>query len=195
MRDNLINILNSYLDIFPDEQKRQVKLIGYLNSHTDYELTDWNNFEGHIVAGGFIYAEKEKKFLVMWHKDLKMNLYPGGHSDINDKNPLETSKREVKEETGIKEFKQLVLDNNELIPIDIDTHIIGYNERLNLPEHYHFDFRYLFMVDKISDIKTDSEELSAYKGISVDELSNDPNYGMIANKIKKFLNNDKKLGR
>lgn len=51
------------------------------------------------------------------------------------------------------------------------------------------------MVDKISDIKTDSEELSDYKWISVDELSNDPNYGMIANKIKKFLNNDKKLGR
>lgn len=187
MRDNLINILNSYLDIFPDEQKRQVKLIEYLNSHTDYELTDWNNFEGHVVAGGFIYAEKEKKFLVMWHKDLKMNLYPGGHSDINDKNPLETSKREVKEETGIQEFKQLILSNNELIPIDIDTHIIGYNERLNLPEHYHFDFRYLYIIDQIKNINIDAEELSNYKWIDINELYDDPNYGNIATKIKKLL--------
>ena len=64
----------------------------------------------------------------------------------------------------------LSINDNELIPIDIDTHIISYNERLNLPEHYHFDIRYLFMINKISEISIDLEELSSYKWISVDEL-------------------------
>ena len=195
MKVILIGILNNYLLLFPEEQQRQSTLINYLNQHKDEELTDWNNFDGHIVAGGFIYAKEEDKFLVLYHNDLKMFLYPGGHVDNNDINPLTASKREILEETGLKNLEQLKLSENELIPIDIDTHKIGYNERLNLPEHYHFDFRYLFMVDRISDIKTDTEELSSYKWISVEELSSDPNYEMVASKIKKVVSNNKKLGR
>ena len=195
MKDILLNVLNNYLLLFPEEQQRQITLINYLNSHKDDELTDWNNFDGHIVAGGFIYAKEENKFLVLYHNDLKMFLYPGGHVDSSDVNTLEASKREILEETGLSNLEQLKLTEDALIPIDIDTHKIGYNERLNLPEHYHFDFRYLFMVDKISDIETDAEELSSYKWISVEELSSDPNYGMVANKIKKVLSSNKKLGR
>lgn len=195
MRQQLLNLLEKYLLLFPEEQQRQITLINYLNSHKDDELTDWNNFDGHIVAGGFIYAKEENKFLVLYHNDLKMFLYPGGHVDSSDVNTLEASKREILEETGLSNLEQLKLIEDALIPIDIDTHKIGYNERLNLLEHYHFDFRYLFMVDNISDIKTDAEELSSYKWISVDELSSDPNYGMVANKIKKVLSSNKKLGK
>lgn len=194
MRQQLLNLLEKYLLLFPEEQQRQIDLINYLNSHTDDELTDWNNFDGHIVAGGFIYAKEENKFLVLYHNDLKMFLYPGGHVDSSDVNTLEASKREILEETGLSNLEQLKLSEDSLIPIDIGTHIIGYNERLNLPEHYHFDFRYLFMVDKISDIKTDTEELSSYKWISVEELSSDQNYGMIANKIMKVLSSNKNYG-
>lgn len=53
----------------------------------------------------------------------------------------------IYEETGLKNLKQLMLSENELVPIDIDTHLIEFNKRLNLPSHYHFDFRYLFTVD------------------------------------------------
>lgn len=195
MRDVLLNILNRYLLLFPEEQERQITLINYLNRHKNEELIDWNNFDGHIVAGGFIYAKEENKFLVLYHNDLKMFLYPGGHVDSNDINPLQASKREIKEETGLNNLEQLKVAEDELIPLDIDTHKIGYNERLNLPEHYHFDFRYLFMVDRVSDVKTDTEELSSYKWISLEELSNDVNYGRIATKITKLLNDTKKLGR
>ena len=144
MKDILLNVLNNYLLLFPEEQQRQITLINYLDSHEDDELTDWNNFDGHIVAGGFIYAKEENKFLVLYHNDLKMFLYPGGHVDSSDANTLEASKREILEETGLTNLEQLKLTEDALIPIDIDTHKIGYNERLNLPEHYHFDFRYLF---------------------------------------------------
>jgi len=194
MKDNLIVLLNSYLILFPEEQERQKILIQYLQSHQNDEVVDWNNFDGHIVAGGFIYAKEENKFLVLYHNDLKMFLYPGGHVDSNDVNTLTAAKREIAEETGLNDLKQLIVSDNELLPIDIDTHKIGYNERLNLPEHYHFDFRYLFVVDKIQDIKTDEDEMSGYKWISLDELTNDPNYGRVATKIKRLvLENSKKL--
>ena len=187
----LINIVNQYLDVFLEESQRQTKLIEYLQNHNDKQIIDWNNFDGHIVAGGFIYAKEENKFLVLYHKDLKMYLYPGGHADSKDINPLETSKREIEEETGLNDLEQLTLNGNSLIPIDIDTHIVGYNERLNLPEHYHFDFRYLFMVNKIVDINIDTEESADYKWINIEELSKGKNYSTVIGKIEKVLQNYK----
>jgi len=187
MKKIIIDILNDYLKIFPEEKTRQSIFLKYLKEHKPHEVIDWNNFNGHIVASGFVYSKENDKFLVLYHNDMKMYLYPGGHIDKGDLNPLEAAKREVKEETGLKDLKLCKVSNNELIPIDIDTHIISYNERLNLPEHYHFDIRYLFIVDNISEINIDLEELSSYKWISVQELSNDLNYGKIVNKINKFL--------
>lgn len=187
MRDTLLNVLNDYLLLFPEEKKRQMKLINYLQKHNSKQITDWNNFDGHVVASGFIYAKEENKFLVLYHNDLKMFLYPGGHINKDDKTPLSAAIREIIEETGIDNLEELKVSDNELIPIDIDTHLIGYNERLNLPEHYHFDFRYLYIVEKMSEIKIDVEELSSYKWIDIDELSKDPNYGKITIKSKRFL--------
>lgn len=195
MKNLMLSIIEKYLLVFPEEENRQRKFIDYLNSHEDNEITDWNNFDGHIVAGGFVYAKEEKKFLVLYHKDLKMYLYPGGHVEKNDLNPLSASRREVSEETGLTKLEQLILDNDELVPIDIDTHQIIYNDRLQLPEHYHFEFRYFFTIDRIEDIKFDTEELSNFQWIDIEELRNDANYGRIANKIEKFFaeENIKKL--
>lgn len=72
------NILSEYLKIFPTEKNRQSKLLEFLNLHDQEEIIDWNNFDGHIVASGFIYSKKEKKFLVLCHKDFNMFLCPGG---------------------------------------------------------------------------------------------------------------------
>ena len=186
MKKSIIEILKNYLNIFPEEIKRQTMLLNFLKNHSDNELIDWNNFDGHLVAGGFIYAKKENKFLVLYHKELKMYLYPGGHIDETDKNTLEAAKREIKEETSLTNLNNLKLTNNELIPIDIDTHIIPYNEYHNLPQHYHFDFRYLF-IDKIENIKLDTES-SEYKWLDLEELRKDINYGKIVTKLEKLLN-------
>ena len=187
MKKIILNILKEYLSIYPKEQERQSKLLDYLNNYDDKEIIDWNNFNGHIVASGFIYSKYDKKFLVMYHNDMKIYTYPGGHIDSNDNNPLESAIREVKEETGLENFKEIAITKNELIPIDIDTHIINYNERLNLPQHYHFDFRYLFVIDKISNIEIDTSELSNYKWIDIEELSNNSNFGTIVEKLKKVI--------
>lgn len=82
MKNVLVSILKRYLEIFPEEKERQARLLSYLNTHDDNEITDWNNFNGHIVASGFIYSKEDNKFLVLYHKDLNMYLYPGGHIDL-----------------------------------------------------------------------------------------------------------------
>lgn len=189
MKDTVLNILSNYLSLFPEEHARQEILKNYIETHNENEITDWNNFNGHIVTGGFIYALEEKKFLVLHHKDLDMYLYPGGHVDATDINPLEASIREVHEETGLYDLTELTISDNPLVPIDIDTHKVPYNKRLNLPEHYHFDFRYLFVIDKIENVKIDTEEASDYKWVDIEYLYNDPNYGKIIYKIEQILSN------
>ena len=101
MKNVLIAITNNYLKIFPEENARQENLMKFLKKYNDEEIIDWNNFNGHIVASGFIYAKQERKFLVLYHNDLKMFLYPGGHINIDDTTPIIAAKREVKEETGL----------------------------------------------------------------------------------------------
>ena len=192
MKDMLLSIINKYLQLFPDEFKRQEQMINFLKSHNDEEIADWNNFDGHIVATGFIYALKEGKFLVLHHKDLNMLLCPGGHMDQSDANPLVTAKRETEEETGIDNLKQLkIVNDDQLVPFDIDTHFIKFNQRLNLPEHYHFDFRYIFMIDKIKNVKIDVEESSSYKWLDIEQLYTETNYGKVLFKIKRILSKNK----
>lgn len=186
MKDLLLLELDSYLQYFKDERKRQEMLSAFLKKHNDTEIRDWNNFDGHVVASGFLYAKKEKKFLCLYHKDLKMYLYPGGHIEEIDNTVLEAAKREIYEETGIDHVEPFIF-SNKIFPIDIDTHIIPYNERLNLPSHYHFDFRYLFLIEKIEDISLDKEEHDGYKWIDIKELQEDKNFGVVAIKLRNLI--------
>ena len=116
-----------------------------------------------------------------------MFLYPGGHCENSQHSPLETAKAEVIEETGIKNFKVIKSFRDPNMPIDIDTHKIPYNARVNMPKHYHFDFRYLFIIENEESVKIDEAEMSEYKWTDKAELSKDINYGKIINKINKLV--------
>ncbi|MDE5587371.1 MAG: NUDIX domain-containing protein [Bacilli bacterium] len=190
MENRILEVLNQYLEVFPEEKERQEKLKNYLETHQEEEAIDWNNFDGHIVASVFVYAKNPGKFLVLYHKDRKCFLYPGGHVNSDDKNILEAARREVQEETGILDLKEVKISLSELVPIDIDTHQIPYNERLDLKEHIHFDFRYLFMIDEIPEIHIDQDELSEYKWVSMEELKKNIGNQIVLEKIDKITSKE-----
>lgn len=192
MKEIILEVLGKYLNKFPDEKERQTKLIKYLEKYDNLQIVNYNNFEGHITASGFIYSLEEKKFLMIFHKKAQAYLNPGGHSDLEDKNPLVTAKREIMEETGVKDLKTINIVDNEIVPIDIDTHIIPFDAKKNLPAHYHFDFCYLFVVDKIKDIKIAEEEVQNYKLVNIDELYNNKHYGKRMFKIEEMIKNIEK---
>lgn len=168
MREEISKIVEKYLSIYSDEKEKLERLTLFLKEQED--VFDWNNFNGHITVGAFLYSKKEDEFLVLYHKDLMMYLYPGGHIDESDSTPLIAAMRELREETGLDNIVNYSICDNELVPIDIDIHMIDYNERLNLPAHYHFDFRYLFIIDEKVNIKVDKTEIKDYRWISFDEF-------------------------
>ncbi len=187
MKNIILNIIDKYITKYPNEKEKIDKLLIYINSSTDKEIVDWNNLNGHLTTGAFLYAIKEKKFLILYHKDLKTYLYPGGHMDINDKTPLEAAKRELKEETGLESFK-LINNYMESIPFDIAIHNVPYNERIKLKGHTHFDFRYLFCIDKITNITIDSRESGDYKWMSIEELQKEFIDKVVINKLYNLIN-------
>jgi len=187
MKEVVLEIIDKYLKKFPYEKERQTQLIKYLEKYNSSQIVDYNNFEGHITASGFIYSLKEKKFLMIFHKKAQAYLNPGGHSDLEDKNPLITAKREIREETGIKELKTIRITEDEMVPIDIDTHIIPYDAKRQLPEHYHFDFCYLFEVEKIEGIEIAEDEIQNYKLADIEELYENKHYKKIMFKIEEMM--------
>lgn len=187
MKKVIEKIVKNYLMNFPEEEKRLSNFLEYLDCHEDIEITDWNNFEGHVVASGFIYAKQENRFLVLYHNDMKMYVYPGGHVDNSDDNPESAAKREVQEETGIVNMENYVIGDDKTIPLDIDTHMIKKNERLNLPSHYHFDFRYLYIIEKEENITIDKEESRDYKWIDIEEFSKTTNCEVIMHKLRQII--------
>lgn len=186
MKEKVQLILDKYLEKFPNEAEKLSLLKKYINQSTDEQITDWNNQNGHLTASAFVYCQNEDKFLVLYHRDLKLYLCPGGHVEIKDKSPLETAKRELKEETGLANLEILKICRNG-IPFDIDIHLVPTNERVNMPEHYHFDFRYLFFINELKNIVLDEEECKDYKWVSFDKLNEDKNYGKIINKLNEIL--------
>ena len=187
MKETVVKIFNDYLSLYPLEKDKLELFSSFLVNHQDEELTDWNNFDGHIVASGFIYSKQDKKFLLLFHKDFNMFVYPGGHVDSDDESILEAAKREIKEESGLDELTYLPVSDNLLVPFDIAIHKVGYNERLNLPEHYHFDFRYIFSLDNLSDVHVDGDEMSDYKWVDLDYFRTNHHYGNVADKLAKYL--------
>lgn len=185
MRDEIINATNDYLDMFSGERERLAPLLSFLESSNSRSVYDWNN-DGHVTVGGFVYARDDDKFLVLYHKDLDMYLYPGGHIDLEDKTLLDAVYREVFEETGISNLSLAPLCSLGM-PIDIDIHLIPYNERVGMREHYHYDFRYLYFTDSVCSVKYDSNEMSSYKWVPSHELINDKNFGNTVGKLMDIL--------
>lgn len=191
-RNNIEQILKSYFKYFPKEREDLKQLINFVkqSQKLNEDIFSSTNTVGHITASGFIYSKKEKKLLLLKHKKLGKWLQPGGHVEKVDKTILDTAKREIFEETGLKDLELVNLSINNAIPFDINTHFIPESPKKNMPAHYHHDFRFLFTIDKIEDVKIDTEESNGYKWIDLSDLQDADNMNVIIGKINKILNSD-----
>lgn len=190
--NNIDQILTNYLKYFPKEKENLKQLINFIEQSKtlNEDIFSSTNTVGHITASGYIYSKKEKKLLLLKHKKLGKWLQPGGHVEKVDKTILDTAKREIFEETGLKDLELVNLSINNAIPFDINTHFIPESPKKNMPAHYHHDFRFLFTIDKIEDVKIDTEESNGYKWIDISDLQDADNMNVIIGKINKILNSD-----
>ena len=91
--------------------------------------------QGHLTASGWTVDSGRSRVLLVHHRKLDKWLQPGGHADGEEK-LTEVARKEVLEETGLE--TRLLAGGSIL---DLDIHRIP--ARGEVPEHEHFDVRYL----------------------------------------------------
>lgn len=140
----LSELLEKYLVIFPREAGQFAVLESQLVNGDD--MNNRKTYPGHVTGSAFVLSPDKTKLLLVKHKVLRMWFQPGGHWDPGEKDPLAAAQREAEEETAVTLAQYLPFDvKNPLVPLDIDSHVIPANPKKDEPEHYHHDFRYVFV--------------------------------------------------
>ena len=190
---NIFKIVQDYTNFYESEKDDLIQLKDFITNEKD--IYNSKNPIGHLTASGYIYAKEDKKILLLAHKKLNRLLQPGGHAEPTDTSLLNTAIREIYEETQLDNLELLNIFPDKNIPFDINTHFIPENPKKDMPAHYHHDFRYLFIVEKSTNINIDFNESNNYQWIPIKDLETDFHFKRIIDKIYKILNTDFKVPR
>jgi 8-oxo-dGTP pyrophosphatase MutT (NUDIX family) len=159
-RNTLLSEIEAYSVKRPLESEVSTSFYNFVSENPDCFKREL--LIGHVTASAFIVDLEAEKVLLLHHKKLDRWLQPGGHCD-GETDTLEITKKEVSEETGIV-FSGF---NREIF--DLDIHTIP--ERKGIPEHLHYDVRYLFEVDSQIPFEA-NEESNDLKWIDFSDLKN-----------------------
>jgi len=188
-KEDLLSIYTQYVLQYPKEVEPLVQFKNFIDNTNSENLYDRKNFVGHLTASALVIDYTSSKILLINHKSLNRWLQPGGHIEHSDNSILLSSLRECEEETRIKSNQLMLISNSisEAIPIDIDSHFIPKNEQKNEIEHYHHDFRYLFLYKGEKNVEIDINEVNGFQWVAFEELSRDVTFSNLVEKIRRFL--------
>lgn len=177
-RRKLTEALQNYTSDFKEEEAFALRFLELLLNPNCYLRS---NSEAHLTGSAWIVSPKYNRVLLVHHKKLNRWLQPGGHAD-GDENIYEVALKEAREETGLDK-----LQSDHRI-FDIDIHLIP--ARKAIPEHFHYDVRFLFLADEDENY-TKNHESNDIKWIDIDLLGHytagEPSILRMVDKTKAFL--------
>lgn len=158
-RQPLLNLLAKHQPSDENEAKMLTEMITFVNQNPDCFKREL--LIGHITGSSWIVDKSRKYVLLTHHRKLNKWLQPGGHCD-GDPNVLNVALKEANEETGVAGIKPVSEDI-----FDVDIHLIP--ERKGVPQHYHYDVRFLLEADKEIPLVV-SDESNDLAWIAIEEL-------------------------
>lgn len=165
----ILETLEKYKKYFKSEEKRFELLEKQLENNEN--LWTRKNFNWHLTASAYIFDKSMQNFVVIHNINLDKWLVPGWHWEEWDWEMQNTAKREAMEETWLSQLKLFSWHKqNEMIPIDIDTHYIPENKKKDERRHFHHDFRYIFIYDwDFSEINIETQEIKWFQILNIND--------------------------
>lgn len=144
---------------------------------------------GHITGSAFVVDPRRGAMLMVHHATLDRWLQPGGHVDAGE-SPRDGAARETWEETGLQRFTPSDWARDPMLPLDIDPHMIPANAARGERQHFHFDFRYLFLADSTQELSGQDGEVKGVRWVLLETL-HDGNpqgaWGIVVAKLQDVL--------
>lgn len=173
--------IEEYSPVNEQEEKDKQFMLNAINDFDDV-LTRENEYM-HFTSSAFVVNKKRDKVLMIYHNIYNSWGWTGGHVD-GEQDFLAVAKREVEEETGIKNIK--VLNNGKFISLDT-LPVLGHVKRGKyVSAHIHLSVAYLFEADENESIRIKPDENSkiGWQNITkAAELSTEPHMKPVYSKI------------
>ena len=157
-RQLLRQLLQQHKPVDSQEQAMTQATIAFVKANP--AAFDRSLLAGHITGSAWIVSPDRQQTLLIHHRKLDRWLQPGGHAD-GDPDVAAVALREAQEETGLSSLRLITpVGSPEKIgaspPIfDVDIHTIpAHNE---VPEHLHYDIRFLLEADPHEPLSTSAE--------------------------------------
>lgn len=147
-RQPLLQLLRQHVPADPSEEAMTQTTIAFIETNPD--AFERSLLIGHVTGSAWIVSPDHSQTLLIHHRKLDRWLQPGGHADGNP-NVAEVALREAQEETGLTSLRLISPDGSSIQtsqspPIfDVDIHTIPVHN--GVPEHLHYDIRFLLEAD------------------------------------------------
>ncbi len=185
-------LLDVYLRAWPDEAATVARIRALIRTRTDCLLRTCFA-PGHLTASAWVVSRDGSRCVLLHHGKLDKWLQPGGHAD-GDAALERVALREVEEETGLRALN-LVRSGDEIVPLDLDVHLIP--ARGGEPQHEHHDVRFCVIADD-SEPLVCSDESRALRWVDVARLTDftrEESVLRLARKAKRRLGQSGGTGR
>ncbi|MBI2743425.1 MAG: NUDIX hydrolase [Chlamydiales bacterium] len=183
-RSSLFRALDGYEKLSQDffaqfaEEETLNRMRSFAEAHPN--CLDRENLDGHFTASAFILSPDRKKVVLTFHAKIQKWMQLGGHADGH---PLmhEVAMREAEEESGLSGLS-FFFSEEEPLPFDLDIHLIAAHK--GVPEHHHYDLRYLLLCKDESKVRISDESLDL-KWIELDQISSYTQESSVLRQVQK----------
>ena len=157
----LLTLLRQHVPADASEADMTARTIAFVEANPT-RCFERSLLEGHITGSAWITSPGRDRVLLIHHRKLDRWFQPGGHTD-GDPDVAAVALREAREETGLTGIQP-----GSPAIFDVDIHAIP--ARGDVPEHLHYDIRFLFRTQIISPhLVGENREVKAIRWLLPDE--------------------------
>lgn len=165
---NILEKLKKYTP-YDDAEKASVEAcLKFIEKFGD-DIYTRDNILGHVCGSAWIINKKRNKVLLAHHNIYNSYNWLGGHND-GEIDTFNVAKREVFEESGLKNVKPL--NNSDFIDVNMEFVIPHVRKGNAINAHLHIVFVYLFEADENEPLKVNDDEHSSLRWFDNKDVQN-----------------------